>query len=116
MAKKVVPMIHVPEVRAAAKWYEDIGFTVNRTHEDDGEMSWASLSFGSNELMFNEGALPIGAKSTFTSSSTMLTASIDASRIALTSCRISTTPSMECASSSSATSTDSGLVSYPATP
>jgi len=55
---KVVPMIHVPDVRAAAGWYESIGFTVVRTNEEDGEMNWALLSFGSSELMFNEGGEP----------------------------------------------------------
>lgn len=58
MAKKAVPMIHVPDVRAAVEWYEGLGFTVDRTHEEDGEMSWALLSFGNSELMFNEGGRP----------------------------------------------------------
>ena len=58
LTKKVVPMIHVPDVRAAAGWYESIGFTVARTNEEDGEMNWALLSFGSSELMFNEGGQP----------------------------------------------------------
>jgi hypothetical protein len=51
-------MIHVPDVRAAAGWYESIGFTVIRTNEEDGEMNWALLSMGSSELMFNEGGQP----------------------------------------------------------
>jgi uncharacterized glyoxalase superfamily protein PhnB len=55
MTRKVVPMIHVPDVRAAAAWYAGIGFTVEGTHEDDGEMSWALLSFGATEVMFSEG-------------------------------------------------------------
>lgn len=55
MAEKVVPMIHVPDVRATAAWYEGIGFTVLRTHEDEGFMSWALLSFGATEIMLNEG-------------------------------------------------------------
>lgn len=54
MTQKVVPMIHVPDVRATAKWYQDLGFTVAGTHEDDGFMSWALLTFGSTEVMFNE--------------------------------------------------------------
>jgi uncharacterized glyoxalase superfamily protein PhnB len=58
LTEKVVPMIHVPDVRAAAGWYESIGFTVARTNEEDGEMNWALLSFGSSELMFNEGGQP----------------------------------------------------------
>lgn len=48
-------MIHVPDVRAAAAWYENIGFEIVGTHSDDGFMSWALLTYGSTELMFNEG-------------------------------------------------------------
>jgi uncharacterized glyoxalase superfamily protein PhnB len=55
MAEKVVPMIHVPDVRAAADWYQALGFSLDGTNEDDGEMSWALLSFGSGEIMFNSG-------------------------------------------------------------
>ena len=55
MVRKVVPMVHVPDVRAAAEWYSSIGFKVDGTHSDDGEMSWALLSVGKTELMFNEG-------------------------------------------------------------
>lgn len=39
MLQKAVPMIHVPDVEAAAKWYEDVGFRLVRTHSDDGVMS-----------------------------------------------------------------------------
>jgi uncharacterized glyoxalase superfamily protein PhnB len=55
MADRVVPMIHVPDVRETAAWYESIGFTIIRTHEEDGEMDWAALSYGSTEIMLNEG-------------------------------------------------------------
>jgi len=48
-------MIHVPDVRAPAAWYQSVGFTVRATHEDDGEMSWAAIRFGSGEFMLNEG-------------------------------------------------------------
>ena len=58
MAKKIVPMIHVPDVRSTVEWYETLGFTVNGTHEDEGEMSWALLSFGNGELMLSEGGRP----------------------------------------------------------
>jgi len=37
MAEKVVPMIHVPDVRATVDWYRDIGFTVRDAYGDDGE-------------------------------------------------------------------------------
>lgn len=31
MAERVVPMIHVPNVRATAQWYQDRGFSVHRS-------------------------------------------------------------------------------------
>lgn len=51
-------MIHVPDVRATAAWYRALGFTVHRTHEDDGFVSWALLSFGDTEVMLSEGGRP----------------------------------------------------------
>jgi glyoxalase/bleomycin resistance protein/dioxygenase superfamily protein/uncharacterized protein DUF3471 len=57
--KRVVPMIHVPDVRATVDWYQDIGFTVLDTYGDDGDgLSFAILSFGSSEVMFNQGGEP----------------------------------------------------------
>lgn len=59
MAQRVVPMIHVPDVRAAVDWYQKIGFTATDTYSDGGDsLSFALLSFGSTEVMFNEGGLP----------------------------------------------------------
>jgi len=59
MAEKVVPMIHVPDVRATVDWYTGIGFTVTATYGDDGDgLSFAILSFGSSEVMFNQGGQP----------------------------------------------------------
>ncbi len=58
-AERVVPMIHVPDVRATADCYQGIGFTVNYTFDDGGEgLSFASLSFGSGEVMFSSGGRP----------------------------------------------------------
>ena len=57
--QRVVPMIHVPDVRATVDWYESIGFTVINTYGNDGEgLSFAILSFGSSEVMFNQGGRP----------------------------------------------------------
>ncbi len=59
MAEKVVPMIHVPDVRATVDWYRSIGFTVIVTYGDEGEgNSFAMLSFGSGEVMFSSGGHP----------------------------------------------------------
>lgn len=54
--QKVVPMIHVPDVRAAVNWYQGIGFKVDNTYSDDGGgLSFAILSFGTSQVMFNQG-------------------------------------------------------------
>ena len=58
MTQKVVPMIRVADVCATVAWYQSIGFTLQRTFEDDGEINWALLSFGETEVMFNAGGRP----------------------------------------------------------
>jgi uncharacterized glyoxalase superfamily protein PhnB len=59
MAEKVVPMIHVPDVRATVDWYQGIGFMVTDTYDDGGAgLSFAILSFGRSEVMFNQGGQP----------------------------------------------------------
>src|SRR6266566_4412018 len=59
MSEKVVPMIHVLDVRATVDWYQDIGFTVVGTYGDDSDgLSFAIVSFGSSEVMFNQGGQP----------------------------------------------------------
>ncbi len=55
MSEKVVPMIHVPDVRATAEWYVSIGFKLVRYNEEDGEINWALLSYGHSELMLQSG-------------------------------------------------------------
>lgn len=57
MAEKVVPMIHVPDVRATADWYESIGFKVLARY-GDGDEGFAMLSFGGGEVMFSSGGQP----------------------------------------------------------
>jgi uncharacterized glyoxalase superfamily protein PhnB len=49
-------MIHVPDVLATVEWYQNIGFTVDNTYgnESDG-LSFAMLSFGDSQVMFNQG-------------------------------------------------------------
>ena len=56
MTERVVPMIHVPDVRATVDWYKAIGFDVIETYDDgrDG-LSFAILAFGRGEVMFNSG-------------------------------------------------------------
>lgn len=56
MTKRVVPMIHVPDVAATVEWYRNIGFTVVETYgNESGGFSFAVLAFGSTRVMFNQG-------------------------------------------------------------
>jgi len=56
MQKKVVPMLHVPDVRCTVDWYRDLGFAVTVTYEDAaGGLSFAMMSFGTGEVMFSSG-------------------------------------------------------------
>jgi uncharacterized glyoxalase superfamily protein PhnB len=58
MPRKVMPLIHVPDVRTAVEWYQSIGFTVLGVNEAEGLMDWAMLSFGEGTIMFSEGGQP----------------------------------------------------------
>ncbi len=54
--QQVVPMIHVPDVRAAVGWYESIGFSVLNTFEDEVDgMTFAVLSYGASQIFLNAG-------------------------------------------------------------
>ncbi|TKR30715.1 hypothetical protein FCE95_11485 [Luteimonas gilva] len=53
MARNIVPMIHVPDVRATVAWYESIGFYLAAANEDCGEMDWASMTYGDGRVMFS---------------------------------------------------------------
>ena len=56
MEKKVVPMLHVPDVRRTVDWYRDIGFDVTVSYDDNrGGLSFAMVSFGAGEVMFSSG-------------------------------------------------------------
>ena len=57
MPQIIVPMIHVPDVRATVEWYESIGFQTINTYGNgtpDG-LSFAIMSFGDSRVMFNQG-------------------------------------------------------------
>ena len=59
MVDRVVPMIHVPDVRSTVDWYKEIGFTVDATYGDEGDgLSFAVLAFGKSQVMFNQGGPP----------------------------------------------------------
>jgi uncharacterized glyoxalase superfamily protein PhnB len=53
MQQTVVPMIHVPDVKATMEWYVSIGFTASRWNEEDGGLNWALLTLGNSEIMLN---------------------------------------------------------------
>ncbi len=55
MPQTIVPMIHVPDVRATVEWYISIGFRVRAINEEDGEMNWAALTYGNSEFMLSAG-------------------------------------------------------------
>ena len=57
MSKRVVPMIHVPDVRSTVEWYESIGFHVVAVYgnETADGLSFGIVSFGDSEIMFNRG-------------------------------------------------------------
>ena len=56
-------MIHVPDVRAAADWYESIGFRILEAHGDGGgTLSFAMLAFGDGHVMFSEGGVTSTAR------------------------------------------------------
>ena len=60
MAKKVVPMFHVPDVRKTVDWYRELGFDVTVTYDDGGEgLSFAMVAFGSGEVMFSSGGTSV---------------------------------------------------------
>jgi uncharacterized glyoxalase superfamily protein PhnB len=61
--RAATPMIHVPDVRATAAWYERIGFTCVETFDDGGdEASFAILAAGETRLMLNQGGVPSTAE------------------------------------------------------
>ena len=55
MVPRIVPMLHVPDVKATADWYERLGFTIVRTVTDGAEVNWALLRFGESDVMLNAG-------------------------------------------------------------
>ncbi len=50
--QRMTPMLGVPDMQATIAWYRGIGFELAGSHVDDGELGWASMTFGSVEVMF----------------------------------------------------------------
>lgn len=54
--RQFAPMLRVNDVRATAGWYESVGFTISDEYEDGGEITFASVSFGSARFTLSGGA------------------------------------------------------------
>lgn len=61
MSGKIVPMLHVPDVRATSAWYPGIGFALTGSNEEKGVMNWALLRFGDGEVTLNSDGKPSSA-------------------------------------------------------
>ena len=73
MSGRMTPMIHVPNVRESALWYQAIGFALEAWHgcdadgishgplSDEIELDWALLRWGHGELMLNTGGFASNA-------------------------------------------------------
>lgn len=55
MSRRAVPMLHVPDIEAAARWYERIGFEVVDLGSDGHEVIFGLIRFGGSEVMLNGG-------------------------------------------------------------
>jgi hypothetical protein len=51
--RKIVPMIMVPDIAAALRWYLSIGFKELARFGEDGVLNFAMVSFGNAEVMLN---------------------------------------------------------------
>ena len=50
--RKGVPMIGVPDIAAALRWYASIGFTEAERYAEDGLVNFGMVTFGKAEVMF----------------------------------------------------------------
>jgi hypothetical protein len=62
MAERIVPMIHVADVRGTVDWYKSIGFELRGQNVEDGDLNWASLMLGDGEVMFDSRGKPSAAQ------------------------------------------------------
>jgi uncharacterized glyoxalase superfamily protein PhnB len=57
--RSLVPMAPVADVRRSIDYYEQLGFEVENTFEEDGEIRWAYLRGANAHLMLNKAARPV---------------------------------------------------------
>lgn len=60
MNQQVFPMLHVPDVPRTIAFYESLGFSTDRTYDDDGEITFAIVRFGQSAVMLNAGGHEAG--------------------------------------------------------
>lgn len=58
MPRKAVPMFHVPDVSATARWYQSIGFELRDEGSDGDDVIFAALTFGDSAIMLSAGGRP----------------------------------------------------------
>jgi ankyrin repeat protein/catechol 2,3-dioxygenase-like lactoylglutathione lyase family enzyme len=52
---RLSPMVGVADMQRTVDWYQAIGFELTGSHGENGEMDWASVTFGETEIMFVPG-------------------------------------------------------------
>ena len=52
---RLSPMVGVADMKRTVEWYQAIGFELAGSHGENGDMDWASVTFGDSEIMFVPG-------------------------------------------------------------
>ena len=55
---RLTPMLNVPDIEQTVAWYRSIGFELEASHGDAGEMDWATVCFGDSRIMFAPSSEP----------------------------------------------------------
>jgi catechol 2,3-dioxygenase-like lactoylglutathione lyase family enzyme len=56
---RLVPMVHVADVRKSVEFYQLLGFEVKNTVENEGRLQWAWLQNGGADLMIARSGRPM---------------------------------------------------------
>lgn len=48
-------MVGVADMKRTVEWYQAVGFELAGSHGENGDMDWASVTFGESEIMFVPG-------------------------------------------------------------
>ena len=49
---RLSPMVSVADMKRTVEWYQAIGFELTGSHGENGDLDWASVTFGEAEIMF----------------------------------------------------------------